>query len=96
MEDQHPGRDEDPGDHTADRAQSAADRLARPDKRSPSGRGEGLLNPLQLVLTEVAPEQQTMRVVPAPLVLPGLCSAPYGSLEQEVPEPSQRQGDDNG
>ena len=95
MEDQHPGCDEDldPGDYAANRAESAAYRLARPKDRSSSGWGEGLLDPLPPVFSDVAPEQQAVRVVPAPFVLAGFSSAPHGSLEQEVPECSQRQGD---
>ena len=47
------------------------------------------------MLPDVAPEQQAVRVVPAPLALACLRSAPHRSLEQEVPERSQRQGDDH-
>jgi hypothetical protein len=44
----------DSGDHAADRAESAADRLTRPKDRPPPGRGEGPLDPLPLVLPGVA------------------------------------------
>jgi hypothetical protein len=69
---------------------SAADRFTRPEKRLSSGRGEGLLDPLPLVLPDGVSAQQAMQVVPAPLIVAGPRSSPHGSLEQEVPECSQR------
>lgn len=60
MENQHRGGDENlnPRDHSADGAEPTADRFARSEDRPSPGRREGLLDPLPLVLTDVATEQQ--------------------------------------
>src|ERR1700761_3459033 len=61
---QRSGDDQDlyPGDHSADCAECAADRFTRPEDCSPSGRGEGLLEALPLVLPDGTPAKQPMRV----------------------------------
>lgn len=94
VKDQRSGDDQDlcPSDYSTDSTECAADGFTCSEDCPSPGRGERLLEALPLVLPDGTPAQQAMRVFPAPFTLPGLRSTRYGSLEQEVPESSQRQG----
>jgi hypothetical protein len=83
-----------PRDDATDHGDGTADGLAGREDRPYSGRGERLPGPLPLVLAVGTATQQPVRVLPAPFAGPGLSSAPHRSLEQEVPESGQRQGQD--
>jgi hypothetical protein len=80
----------DPGHDAAHHGEGTADGLASGKNCPDSGRGEGLLGSLPLVLTVRTATQEPVRVLPAPLPCPGLGAASHRCLEQEVSESGQR------